>query len=323
MSDNHEADIETEPGRRLKEQSKPFEVFWDEKASGVTLDLPDAPSRSIWLARDWSVAFRASNFKVVYSLGDLQTNGVPQLVVEAKAEIADGRVEVLGTPLRTQSIYLQLRGFDPSKASTNFESSDTNAPRSPCELQHCIDETFSKAYRKQFKGNKPTAALGFNMANEDDRYGPEEPATWYAQFDVPYETLETLIAAIKGGHCRELIVFGQFINLYCNEYATRGDFISWALLPSRANLSVADAQKHWLGDPKGGYPQAYGTFAGFRWNEHFPNAVSTPAPEPAPPPPAPQGLEMNSPKELVMIARWLPRVFWALVAIAIAVVVFA
>ena len=236
--------------------------------------------------------------------------------------MVDGSVEVLGTPLRTRNFQLQLRGFDPDKATTNFAGGDTCELKTPSKPRHSIDVAFSTNYQKQFKRSEPTAALGFNKADEDDRYGPEEPATWWVTFHVPYEILETLIVAIKASRCREFIVGGQFVNLYCTKFQTRGDFISWGLLPSRVNSSAPDAPEHWIGDPDGGYPQAHGTFTGIRWDEHYPAPVSTPASEPTPPPAPPQVLEMRSRQEFVVIARWLPRVFWALLAIVVAVVLF-
>lgn len=321
MSDNQVADLATEPQRRISGPLKPFEVFWDDKSSGVTLDSPEVPKRSIWVARDWPVCFRAWDFKVINTLPDLQISGGPRLVVEARSEIVEGGVAVIGTPLRTRNFHLQLRGFDPSKATTKVDGGDTSESLRPQEPKHPIDAAVTKSYRAQFEGREHTAALGFNTADEDDRYGPEDPETWWAQFDVPYGSLETLITAIRTGQCRELILGGQFVNLYCDEFATRGDFISWGLLPSRDSSSAADAHEHWVGDPKGGYPQAYGTLTGIRWDEHYPSPTITPAPEPTQPPP--QSLEIRSPEELVVIVRWLPRIFWALVAIAVAIMGFA
>jgi hypothetical protein len=214
MSESHETNAEIQSSRRLKEPLKPFEVLWDDEESGVTLDPPDALNRSIWTAKDWLISFRAWNFKVIYALGDLPdlpTDRNPRLVVTAEAEVADGSVEVLGTRLRTRNFQLQLRGFDPDKATTNFAGGDTCELKTPSKPRHSIDVELSMNYQKQFKRSEPTAALGFNKADEDDRYGPEEPATWWVTFHVPYEILETLIVAIKTSRCREFIVGGQFV----------------------------------------------------------------------------------------------------------------
>lgn len=310
------------------------ELLWDESRAGITLESPESSNRTTWVAHPRPIGFVAHDFLITCRYGGPAEGPMPKLTIEGKARAVDATIGVLGTAARARSFRLVICGVDSALASSRPDHArpavgqterfaEPVLPESKGRKVHRILAELDDTFRHILRSGTPGAALWYT--GTESRHG-EEADRWWIQVEVPLETLEACIAAIKANRCHEIAVSAEFADLLFPHDARAGLAVDGMLLPAQANGFSSDAAERWVVDADG-YPRmAQGAVRSLSWTERYPSFQDPSTGESADSDssasrltPPPSSVALQTPAGLSGEQR-LPRIFWALVAIAAAIV---